>query len=242
MATNRYKDTTARVDEIADGIYRISVPAPGIIGGFTFNQFLILDDEPLLFETGTGPMFPVVRAAIERIMPISRLRYISFSHGESDECGALPQFLEHAPQAVALVNRIQNMVVIGDSDLPVQLIGDGEELSLGRHRLRWFDTPHMPHCWESGLLMETTTGTLFCSDVFTQGGADTTPFSSGDILDLSERLRGKLAYYSNLKGAGVHLERLAVCNPQLIAPMHGSAWRGDGASLLRELSSRLAAD
>jgi hypothetical protein len=123
------------------------------------------------------------------------------------------------------------MVVIGASELPARVIGDGEELSLGRHRARWYDTPHMPHCWEAGLMMETTTATLFCSDVFTQG----------DIFEASERLRGKLAYYSNLQGAKPHLERLAEANPRLVVTMHGSAWQGDGAALQRELANRLAA-
>lgn len=215
MTQQPYAGTVARIDEIADGIYRIAVPVDVVPGGFTFCQFLIDDDEPLLFETGTAAMFPVVRSAIERVMPLQRLRYVSFSHGESDECGALAEILAGAPEAQVLCGRLGKMVVISDSGMgPVRVVGDGEEVALGRHRVRWYDTPHVPHCWDAGLLMETTTATLFSSDIFTQGGADPEPVTQSDILEASEPLRQKLQYYSNLAEARRHLDRLAEAQPK----------------------------
>src|SRR5216684_6666454 len=138
-----------RIDEIADHIYRISTPVPpnpALPAGFTFNQFLIVDDEPLLFHTGLRRMFPLVREAISAVMPVERLRYISFSHYEADECGALNDFLGVAPNAVPLCGKIAAMVSVGDiADRAPQAMDDGEDISLGRHRVRWFATPHLPH-------------------------------------------------------------------------------------------------
>src|SRR5437762_1548459 len=145
------------VHEIADGIYRINTPLPpGVVpGGFSFNQYLIVDDEPLLFHTGPRRFFPLVREAMASVMPVERLRYVSFSHFEADECGSLNEWLAAAPQAVPLCGRIAAMTSIGDvADRPPRALADGETVSLGKHAVQWFDTPHLPHAWECGFLME----------------------------------------------------------------------------------------
>jgi flavorubredoxin len=238
------RESGTRIDEIADGIYRIASPVPPSVvpGGFSFNQMLIVDDEPLLFHTGLRHLFPQVRDAIARVMPVERLRWISFSHFEADECGALNDFLAVAPRAEPLCGTIAAMVSINDvADRPARTLADGEAMSLGRHAVRWFDTPHLPHAWECGFLVEETTRTLLCGDLFTDGGADHAPLTSDDILEPSERFRHQLDYYSHTKGARAMLDRLADQRPTTLARMHGSAWQGDGAALLRALADRLEA-
>jgi flavorubredoxin len=230
-----------RVDEIADQIYRISTPVEAIPGGFTFNQYLIVDDAPLLFHTGTRRGFATVQKAVASVMPIERLRYVSFSHVEADECGSLNQWLAAAPHVVTLCSRIAAMTSVQDlADREPRVMIDGETLSLGTHTLRWFDTPHLPHGWESGLMMETRSSTLMCGDLFTQSGDKPEPLTKSDILGPSEALRMKLSYYANGKNTGALLEKLAVAHPTTLACMHGSAWSGDGAALLRELAIILA--
>lgn len=232
---------TTRIDEIADGVHRISTKSAAVPGGFTFNQFLVVDDDPLLFHTGLRAMFPGVRAAIARVMPPEKLRYVSFSHVEADECGALNQFLAIAPRAVPLCSRTAAMVSVGDlADRPPKALADGETLSLGRHVVEWIDTPHLPHSWESGLIFERTTQTLFCGDLFTQPGADVVPVTEGDILGPSEALRSKMDYWSGGPGTAALLEKLAARAPRLLGTMHGSSFRGDGAALLRRLAAALA--
>lgn len=238
------KQDRTRIDEIASGIYRISTPVPpaAIPGGFTFNQYLIVDDEPLLHHTGLLKMFPAVRAAIASVIPVESLRYVSFSHYEADECGSLNEFLQVAPQAQPLCSRIAKMVSVDDIALrPARALGDGEELSLGSHVVRWIDTPHLPHAWECGHLFETTTQTLFCGDLFTQGGHEHEPLTSADILEPSEAMRGGLDYFSQTRQVRELTEKLAATSPRILACMHGSAWQGDGAALLRQLAGRLAA-
>jgi len=233
-----------RIDEIADGIYRISTPVPPSVipGGFSFNQYLVVDDAPLLHHTGLSKMFPAVRDAIASVIPVESLRYISFSHYEADECGSLNEFLQLAPQAEPLCSRIAKMVSVDDIALrPARALGDGEDLSLGAHTVRWIDTPHLPHAWECGHLFETTTKTLFCGDLFTQGGHQHEPLTSDDILESSEAMRGGLDYFSQTRQVTELTEKLAATSPRILACMHGSAWQGDGAALLRQLAKRLAA-
>tara|TARA_R110002167_G_scaffold101520_1_gene264375 strand:- start:544 stop:1278 length:735 start_codon:yes stop_codon:yes gene_type:complete len=238
MITNSGSGTC--VDEIADGIFRISTPVSAIPGGFTFNQYLLVDDEPLLFHTGLRQLFPLVREAIAAVMPVERLCYLSFSHFEADECGALNEFLAVAPNAVPLCGKIGAMVSIGDvSDRPPRALEDEERVTLGSHTVRWFDTPHLPHGWDCGLLMEERTGTLFCSDLFSQGGAEHAPLIETDILEPSEAFRAQLDYFSQSRDAPGLIERLAAADPHTLACMHGPAWRGDGAGLLRALGGRL---
>ena len=238
MITNRQSGTS--VDEIAEGIYRISTPVTVVPGGFTFNQYLIADDEPLLFHTGLRRLFPAVREAVGAVLPVERLRYLSFSHYEADECGALNEFLAVAPAAVALCGKVAALVSVADiADRAPQALDDGEEVALGRHRVRWQATPHLPHAWECGFLFETTTRTLLCGDLFTQGGAQHPALTEADILEPSEAFRAGLDYYSHTRNVAAMTDRLAACGPTTLACMHGSAWRGDGARLLRALGERL---
>ena len=237
MITNAQSGTN--IHEIAAGIYRINTPVD-IPGGpkFNFNQYLVVDEDPLVFHTGPRRMFPLVSEAISKVMPIDRLRYIGLSHFEADECGALNEFLAAAPRAVPLCSRVAAMVSVNDvADRPAHAMADGETLKTGKHALRWIDTPHMPHGWECGLLMETTTGTLLCGDLFTQGGAGEVPVTEGDILGPSEAFRGHMDYYTHTPQTHALLERLAREKPATLACMHGSAWRGDGAKLLRALAA-----
>jgi len=241
MITNPESGTN--VQEIADGIYRINTPIalPGGAGQFNFNQYLIVDDEPMLFHTGQRRLFPLVREAVNSVLPVERLRYVGLSHFEADECGALNEFLGVAPHAVPVCGRVAAMVSIGDfADRAPRALGDGEELSLGRHRIRWFDTPHMPHSWECGLMMDMSTRTFFCGDLFTQGGAGARALTESDILGPSEAFRAPMDYFAHAPNTSTILERLASQDPTTLACMHGSAWRGDGARLLRELALALA--
>jgi flavorubredoxin len=239
MATSQSGTT---VDEIAEHIYRISTPVPPSVvpGGFSFNQYLIVDDAPLLFHTGLRKSFPSICEAVARVLPVERLRYLSLSHFEADECGALNHWLAAAPQAVPVCGRIAAMTSVEDvADRPPRVLADGETLSLGTHSVQWFDTPHLPHAWECGFLMEQHTRTFLCGDLFTQGGADLPALTESDILGPSEAMRAGLDYYAHAKNSRVMLERLAALQPTTLACMHGSAWRGDGAQLLRALADVL---
>lgn len=240
MITNPQSRTN--VHEIADGIYRINTPVdiPGGPGGFSFNQYLIVDDAPLLFHTGPRRMFPLVREAVARLIPVEQLRYVAFSHVEADECGALNDWLAAAPRAQPVCSRIAAMVSINDiADRAPRALADGETLTLGRHVVRWFDTPHVPHGWDCGLMMEERTRTFLCGDLFTQGGAGELALTESDILEPSEAFRAPLDYFAHAPATDAILERLAKEAPTTLACMHGSAWRGDGARLLRALAGRL---
>ncbi len=235
------KQAGTRIDEVADGIFRIGTPVRDIPGGFSFNQYLVADDQPLLFHTGPKRMHPLVREAIATVMDVRNLRLIGFSHYESDECGSLNEFLHLAPNAAPLCGRINALINSDCFDRPARVMADGEALSLGRRRVRWFDTPHLPHAWECGYLMEETTGTLLCGDLFTQGGADLPPLTSADILEPSEALRKQLDYYSHTKNVRPLMARLAATKPKVLACMHGSAWEGNGEELLTALAAALDA-
>ena len=240
MITNL--DSGTNVHEIASGIYRINTPVRLPDGlGFNFNQYLIDDEAPLLFHTGPRRMFPLVQEAVARVIPVDRLRYVGFSHFEADECGALNEWLAAAPRAEPLCGRIGAMVSVNDvADRPARALADGETLALGRHTVRWFDTPHMPHGWDCGLMMEMSTRTFLCGDLFTQGGPGETPLTESDILAPSEAFRAPMDYFAHSPDAQDILERLALERPATLACMHGSAYSGDGAALLRGLGQRLA--
>lgn len=232
----------ANVHEIASGIYRINTPVEfaGGAGAFSFNQYLIADDEPLLFHTGPRRMFPLVREAVQRVLPVESLRYVAFSHFEADECGSLNEWLAAAPRAETVCGRVAAMVSANDfGDRPAKALADGELLPLGRHTLRWFDTPQVPHGWDCGLMMELETRTFLCGDLFTQPGSGEIPLTETDILEPSEAFRMQMDYYAHAPGTGAILERLAAARPETLAVMHGSAWRGDGGKLLRSLAARL---
>jgi flavorubredoxin len=235
-------ETNTRIDEIADGIYRISTPvppSPELPPGFSFNQFLIAGDRPLLFHTGPRKMFPLVRQAVASVIAPERLGFIGFSHHEADEDGSLAEWLALAPNARPVSGRIGTMLGAQEVDRPFQTLTDGETLALGRHSVRWFDAPHVPHGWDCGYLAETSTRTLFCSDLFTQAGADNPPLTESEVLGPSEAIRGMMEYYARGPGTRPTLERLAAFEPQLLACMHGSAFRGDGAGHLRGLARAL---
>jgi flavorubredoxin len=233
-----------RIDEIADGVYRISTPVSpsDFPGGFTFNQFLIDDDEPLLFHTGLRQLFPLVREAIGTVLTPERLRYVAFSHVEADECGALNDFLAVAREAVCLCGVVAADVSVRDlADRPPRDLDDEEEVSLGRHTVRWLYTPHLPHAWECGYLYEVTTRTLFCGDLFTQPGHEHVPITETDILGPSEAMRAQMDYYSHSPETGALIEKLAATEPTTLACMHGASFRGDGGRQLRNLRRALNA-
>lgn len=235
-------ESGTNVHEVAEGIYRINTPVKldgG--GGFSFNQYLIDDDEPLLYHTGPRKMFPLVREAVASVLPLERLRHISFSHVEADECGSLNEWLAVAPQSAPLCGTVAAMVSISDlADREPRALADGEAISLGTHTMRWLDAPHLPHAWECGFLVEENTRTLLCGDLFTQGGTDLAPITESDILGPSEAFRHQMDYFSHTKNAQALLEKLALTQPTTLACMHGSAWQGDGAKLLRELAEALS--
>jgi flavorubredoxin len=241
--TNPQSNTS--IAEISKGIYRISTPVapnPALPGGFTFNQFLIDDHQPLLFHTGPRGMFGLVREAIETVLPVSRLRYIGMSHFEADECGGLNDFLAVAPDAAPLCGMVAKMVSVDDfADREAHGMADGERLSLGTHTVRWLDTPHLPHGWECGYLFEETTRTLLCGDLFTQPGDVHEAITEGDILGPSEAMRSQMDYFAHAADTTSLLTKLAATEPRTLACMHGASWRGNGAALLGELSARLAA-
>lgn len=231
------------IAEISDGIYRISTPVapnPALPGGFTFNQFLIDDDQPLLFHTGPRRMFGLVREAIEAVLPVTRLRYIGLSHFEADECGGLNEFLAVAPNALPLCGMVGKMVSVDDvADRAARGMGDNEQLPLGRHTVRWLDAPHLPHGWDCGYLFEQSTQTLLCGDLFTQPGDAHDAITDGDILGPSEAMRAQMDYYAHASQTAELFTKLAANSPRILACMHGAAWRGDGAALLDELSERV---
>jgi flavorubredoxin len=186
-------------------------------------------------------MFSLVREAVASVLPVESLRHIAFSHVEADECGSLNEWLAAAPLAAPLCGSVAALVSIRDlADREPRALADAEEIRLGSHRLRWFDTPHLPHAWECGFLLEETTRTLLCGDLFTQGGADLPPLTEADILGPSEAFRREMDYFSHTPNARALLERLAATSPTTLACMHGSAWRGDGAALLRALADELS--
>jgi flavorubredoxin len=231
------------VAEVADGVYRINTPVefPGGLGAFSFNQYLLVDEQPLLFHTGPRRMFPLVREAVASVIPVERMRWIAFSHVEADECGSLNEWLAAAPQAAPLCGSLAALISIGDmADRPPRGLADGESLSLGKRSVKWLDAPHVPHGWESGYLFEETAKTLFCGDLFTQGGKGAKPLVETDILGPSEKMRRGMDYFAHGPNSRPVIERLASLAPSTLACMHGSAWRGDGKRALLDLADCVA--
>lgn len=239
MATTNASSGT-NIHEIADGIFRISTPVQIPGGEFSFN--LIVDRDPLLYHTGPRKLFPLVVEAVQTVMVAARLRYVAFSHFEADECGALNQWLAVAPEAVPLCSAVAAMVSVDDvADRSPRALQDGEVVSLGDHSVKWIETPHLPHAWECGHLMEQSTRTLLCGDLFTQPGDGLPAITDSDILGPSEEFRRQMDYFSHTANAAALIEKLAAERPTRLACMHGSCWQGDGAWLLRELGRRLTA-
>tara|TARA_R110002073_G_scaffold335442_3_gene527428 strand:- start:6763 stop:7512 length:750 start_codon:yes stop_codon:yes gene_type:complete len=240
MQTNAHTGTT--IDEVAEGIYRINTPlrSDAIPGGFNLSQYLIVDDEPMIFHTGWRRWFPFVSEAISKVISLDRIRHIGYSHFEGDESGAMNEFLAVAPQAVPFASNIGLMTSLNDhADREGRGLADGETFSTGQKTWQWIDTPHVPHGWDCGVLFDQTTSTLLCGDLFTQPGADTIPITESEVLTASETMRKPMDYYAHSTKTGTILERLASLNPTTLACQHGSAYRGDGATLLRELAAIL---
>jgi flavorubredoxin len=234
------------VHEIAEDLYRISTPIPeeAMSGGFTFNQFLLVDEDPLLFHTGPRRLFSATRDAVGKVIPPSKLRWVAFSHVESDECGPLNEWLAEAPRANPLCSQTAAMVSIGDlADRAPRGLADGERVSLGRHTVTWLDAPHLPHGWECGYLFDERTRALLCGDLFTQGGNRLPAVTESDdaIWEASEAARKAFSYYAELRDPASRIEKLAATKPEVLACMHGSSYRGNGAALLRRLGEALAA-
>jgi flavorubredoxin len=229
------------IDEIAPDIFRLSTLVPEVApGGFSFNQFLVRDEQPFLFHTGMRQLYPTVSEAVSRIIDISDLRWISFAHVEADECGAMNLFLADAPNAQVVHGPIACNVSLNDlADRPPHIMGD-EPLELGTHRLRFIPTPHVPHGWESGLWFDETTSTLFAGDLFTQIG-DTPPVVEDDIVAaalVAEELFHSTSYSPNLVPT---LEMLSALRPTTLAVMHGASYRGNGETQLLALAAGYSA-
>ncbi len=228
-----------RIDEIANGIYRLSTFVPEIEppAGFTFNQFLVLGDAPLLFHTGPRKMFPLVHSAVSRLMPPERLRWITFGHYEADECGAMNEWLAVAPQAEVAHGQTGCLISLNDTaDRAPRILQDGETIDLGKDkRVRYLDTPHTPHGWEAGLLYEETTGTLLCGDLFTQLG-DGPALTERDIVGPAIAAEDMFKYSSLNPGMCTTILRLAKLAPRTLALMHGPSFAGDSAAALRALA------
>lgn len=228
-----------KISEIADGIYRLSTFVPDIAppAGFTFNQFLILGDEPLMFHTGLRKMFATNLDAVSRIIPPSQLRWIAFGHFEADECGAMNEWLAAAPRAQLAHGQTGCMVSLNDmADRAPRALADGEVIDIGRgRRIRYIDTPHTPHGWDAGVIFEEKTATLMCGDLFTQVG-DGPALTHGDIV--GPAIQGEdLFNYSSLSPAmGGTLRGLARLAPRTLALMHGPSFEGDGAAALGALA------
>lgn len=227
----------ARIDEIAPDLFRISVFVPDI--NLQFNHFVVRDDEPLLFHTGMRGMFPLVREAVARILDPATIRWISWSHFEVDECGALNNWLAEAPHAQAVCTPVGALVNLADfANRPPRALTPEEKIDTGQHRYRLIATPHLPHGWDAGMLFEEKNRILFCSDLFHQVG-DCEPITSGDVLG---RWGAAMAAYQEhpvlmdympfTHKTKRQLESLASLEPRLIAAMHGSSFDGDGASAL----------
>jgi flavorubredoxin len=233
-------ETGTRVDEVAAGIYRICTPLDVIPGGFTFNSYLIADDEPLLFHAGYRKIFPLTLEAIKKVIPVEKLRWIGGSHFEGDEFGALNDFLTVASGATPFGSEIGVLTSLNDfASRSARGFGDGEEFSIGSRRMKWFYTPHVPHGWDCGILFDLSTKTLLCGDLFTQPGASMPAVTESEVLTASEGMRGMMDYYAHATSTTAILERLAVLNPSMLACQHGSAYRGDSAALLRELAATI---
>jgi flavorubredoxin len=226
-----------QLDEITEGIFRLSTFVPDIgPTGFTFNQFLIQAEEPLLFHTGPRAMFPSVSEAISRVLPVDSLRWITFGHVEADECGAMNLFLAAAPAAQVAHGALGCMVSLDDlADRPPRPMADGDVLDLGGKRVRHIDTPHVPHGWEARVLFEETTGTLLCGDLFTHLG-NGPALTEGDIVEPAGVAEDVFRASSLHPSTVATVRGLAELNPSTLALMHGSSFAGDGASALQRLA------
>jgi flavorubredoxin len=235
--------TMSQITEIASDVFRISTFVPQF--NLQFNQFVVRDAEPLLFHTGMKGMFPVVRDAVSTLIDPTRLRWVGFSHFESDECGALNEWLAGAPHAEAICSLVGALVSVNDFAIrPARPLEHQQTFSTGQKRLRFLKTPHVPHCWEASLLFEETTGTLFCSDLFTHSG-EVDALTTSDVLERHRAglLQDEAGPFAHAYPFTPHTERIlnevADLKPQTLALMHGSSFSGDGERALRNLALTL---
>jgi flavorubredoxin len=227
----------ARIDEVARDLYRISLYVPEI--DLQFNHFLVRDEEPLLFHTGLRRMFPAVRDAVATLIDPAELKWISWSHFEVDECGALNEWLQAAPQATAVCGELGAMINVGDySARPPRALKPGETLDTGNHRFRFLPTPHLPHGWDAGVLFDEADRVLLCSDLIHQIG-DVEPVTTGDVvgryrhaLETYQRSPVLMDYMPYTENTKRQLAALAALQPRTLAAMHGSTFSGDGAAVL----------
>lgn len=233
------------VREVAPDVFRICTYVADF--DLQFNQFLVRDDEPLLYHTGMNALFPAVKEAVASLIDPSRLRWIAFSHFEADECGSMNRWLEIAPHAQVACGAICSAINVGDAIVrPARVLQDGETLTTGRKRFRYDHTPQLPHGWDAGMLFEETTRSLFCSDLLHQLG-DVEPLTrDADVLG---RFRHTLTTYNAspfanympyTEASGAYLDRLARLGPGTLLPMHGSSYAGDGARVLRGVREALS--
>jgi flavorubredoxin len=232
----------AQITEIAPDLFRITTFIEPI--NLQFSQFLVRDDEPLLFHTGPRALFPEVKAAVASLIEPKTLCWIGFSHFESDECATLPEWQQLAPQSQAVCSLVGKLVSVDDclALRPAKGMVDGEVLQTGKYRFRFLATPHVPHCWEAGLLFEETERTLLCSDLLHQDG-DVEPMTESDVIDrcrktLVDYQQGPLAnYMPYCTLTDATLRRLAALQPRRLATMHGSVYAGDGGRALQDLAA-----
>jgi flavorubredoxin len=234
----------AKIDEIADGIYRLSVYVPHIAppAGFTFNHFLVRAEQPMLFHCGLRQMFPALSEAVGRLMPLDQLRFIGFGHVEADECGAMNSWLAAAPRAQIVHGATACMVSVNDlADRPPRTLTDGESVDLGGKRVRYIDTPHVPHGWEARVLYEETSGTLLCGDLFTHLG-NTPAVTDKDIVGPAVEAERLFHYTSLGPSTARNIRKLAALAPNTLAVMHGASYHGDGRRALDALADHYQAE
>src|SRR5262245_9040402 len=224
------------VSEIASDVFRLSIFVPTL--DMQFNHFLVRDEEPLLFHAGLKAMFPELRNALATLIDPVKLRHIAWSHFESDECGALNDWLQIAPQAQPMCTLVGKLVSVDDFSIrPARGMTADDVLSIGKHRFRFYRSPHIPHGWDAGVLFEETRKTLFCSDLFHHFG-DVAPVTSSDLIEPTRKamqlmqqgpLAGYMPYTRQTEGV---LRSLADLKPETLAVMHGSSYSGPGDNLL----------
>lgn len=230
--------TPTNIHEIADGVFRLSTVVPEAApGGFTFNQFLITGDEPVLFHTGPRQMFPTVAEAVGKVIDVTRLRWITFGHVEADECGSVNQWLDAAPTSEVAFNPLGCMVSLNDlCDRPPQPRDDATAFDTGGHRLSLHATPHVPHGWEAQVLFDETTRTLFCGDLFTQTGESPALVHDADIVQPALEAEDLFGGTALTAQTAPTLRKLAALEPRTLALMHGPAYAGDGRQALLDLA------
>jgi flavorubredoxin len=230
------------IDEIAQDIFRLSTHIPDVgPTGMSFNQFLVRDEQPFLFHTGMRGLYPLVADAVERVLPVADLRWISFGHVEADECGSMNEFLAAAPGSEVVHGQLACMLSLDDmADRPPVAVNDDDVLDLGTHRLRFLATPHVPHNWESGVWFDEATSTLFSGDLLTHMG--TGPALTEDDV-VGRALEAEAVFHATSLGPSVPptVERLAALAPTTVAVMHGSSFRGHGGTQLAALAAGYAA-